>query len=324
MELRHLRYFIAVAEEGQVTRAAQRLGIKQPPLTQQIQLLERELGVELFTRSPRKVELNAAGRLFLHEARGIISSAEEAVARLRQFDKGIDGVLRIGLTSSSLLNVRTQALFERFRRDFPQISLKIEDGSHIDLLDAVRQDHLDAIFMRSGVQRHAELASQWLADEALVAAIPVSHPCASADRIVLQDLEQQGVVLYRQEKCSGIGEMLLERFASAGLKMRVADETRRLMSAIHMVACGAGMTLVPDAMRAFHPASVVYKPLGTELGLSVPLNLVYRRHSQSTLLRHFLQTAATVARELDRAAPPGAGLVEGASPGFAAQMFAPA
>jgi len=310
MELRHLRYFIAVAEEGQVTRAAQRLGIKQPPLTQQIQLLERELGVELFTRSPRKVELNAAGRLFLTEARRIVLGAEEAVARLRQFDKGIDGVLRIGLTSSSLLNVRTQALFDRFRQDYPNIAVKIEEGAAIDLLDAVQQDHLDTAFIRAGVERRTDLASQWLDEEALVAAVPQAHPYAASERIAFQDLAQENVILYRQDKCSGIGDMLLERFADVGVKMRVADETRRLMSAIHMVAAGVGITIVPDSMRAFHPAAVVYKPLSAAFDITAPLNLVYRRQSPSALLRHFLQTAATVSRELDRAIPlhrPGLG-----------------
>lgn len=307
MELRHLRYFIAVAEEGQVTRAAQRLGIKQPPLTQQIQMLERELGVELFTRTPRKVELNAAGRMFLAEARSIVLSAEDAVARLRQFDKGIEGVLRVGLTSSSLLNIRSQALFDRFRRNHPHISLKIEEGAAVDLLGAARDDQLDVVFIRAGVQKHAEFASQWLTEEELVVAVPTSHGYAESDTIALPDLQRTNLILYRQDKCSGIGEMLLERLSGIGLRLRVADETRRLMSAIHMVAAGIGITIVPDSMRAFRPANVIYKPLRADSAITAPLNLVYRRDSTNQVLREFLLTAASVSRDTQLNGSTGAG-----------------
>lgn len=296
MELRHLRYFIAVAEEGQVTRAAQRLGIKQPPLTQQIQMLERELGVELFTRTPRKIELNAAGRMFLTEARNIVLSAEEAVERVRQLDKGIDSVLRIGLTSSSLLNIRSQALFDRFRRDHPHVSLKIEEGAAVDLLGAVREDKLDVAFIRAGVGRHAELATQWLDEEDLVVAVPTFHGYAASDSVALTDLQRTNLILYRQDRCRGIGDMLLERCSGSGLRLRVADETRRLMSAIHMVAAGIGLTVVPDSVRAFHPANVVYKPLRADSAITAPLNLVYRPGTPSKQLRDFLRTAASVSR----------------------------
>lgn len=304
MELRHLRYFIAVAEEGHVTRAAARLGIQQPPLTQQIQALERELGVQLFARSPRKIELNAAGKLFLGEARRVVAAADDAVQRVRRFDKGIEGALRIGLTSSSLMHTRTQALIDRFRREYPQISLKIEEGAAFDLLHLVEKDQLDVAFIRAGTERQPELATQWLAEEDLIVALPTPHPMAQAEALHLTDLQSQNVILYRQDKCVGIAEMLVDRCSRAGFDLRVVDETRRLMSAINMVAAGIGITVVPNSMRSFQPGAVVYKPLASDRSLTAPLNMAYRRRPGTDALRRFLQLGAQLVKEEE--APLGA------------------
>jgi DNA-binding transcriptional LysR family regulator len=297
MELRHLRYFIAVAEEGQVTRAAARLGIQQPPLTLQIQALERELGVQLFSRSPRRIDLNAAGRMFLGEARRVVAAADEAVLRVRQFNLGVDGGLRVGLTSSSLMHARTRALIDRFRRDYPHISLKIDEGAAYDLLQQVENEQLDVAFIRAGADRHGKLATQWLSEEKLIVAMPAQHAMARAESVSLADLQKSNVILYRQDKCQGIGEMLLERCGRAGIALRIVDETRRLMSAVNMVAAGIGVTVVPDSVRSFQLDAVVYRPLAGDRSLKAPLNMVYRRQAQGEPLRRFLELGAEIARQ---------------------------
>src|SRR5690554_4695966 len=119
MELRHLRYFVAVAEDEHITRAAARLGIQQPPLSQQIQNLEAELGVNLFARSPRKITLNAAGKVFLSDARRVLDLVDESVQRVRQFDRGMEGTLLLGFTSSASMHPHTLAVIEKFRAMFP-------------------------------------------------------------------------------------------------------------------------------------------------------------------------------------------------------------
>src|SRR5690606_13055305 len=129
LELRHLRYFVAVAEEEHITRAAKRLRIQQPPLSQQIQQLERELGVTLLDRSPRSVKLNPAGKIFLSEARRILSMSDQAIQRVRDFARGKEGSVRIGMTSSSSMHSKTLQLVRSFRQEYPLVHLQIEEGA---------------------------------------------------------------------------------------------------------------------------------------------------------------------------------------------------
>lgn len=294
MELRHLRYFVAVAEEEHMSRAAQRLNIQQPPLTKQIQLLEQELGVTLFHRQPRKIALNAAGKVFLSDARRILAIASEAVARVRQFNLGEEGSIRVGFTSSASMHPLTLAILNRFRKDYPLVSLKIEEGANHDLLYLVEQERLDIAFVRSSVSRYPRLTGHHLADEAMIVAVHASDPLARSDEIDLQMLAGQNLVVYRQANGSGIGDMLLEAFAKQGLVPRVVDETQRIMSALNMVAAGFGIAVVPAAMESVQFPSVVYRRLTGAGNFSVPLNIAYRKHIDAESIRRFLKSAADI------------------------------
>ncbi len=298
MELRHLRYFVAVAEEGHVRRAAARLGIQQPPLTQQIQALEAQLGVQLFWRSPGKIGLNAAGKVFLQDARRILEAADAAARRVREFDLGLDGTLRVGLTSSSLLHPRTQAVIRRLRAEYANINLQIEEGSARELLDMAQADRLDVVFVRAGTQGHPGLTAQWLAEEEMVLALPGAHPLGQAEDIPLAELQWQNLILYRQERWSGIGEMVLARCAAAGFRPRIVDETRRLIPAVNLVAAGIGVTVVPKSLQTFQPGAVLYRPLAVDEPMVAPLNMVYRpEQSELPALARLLETGAQIASD---------------------------
>ncbi|GAA4328116.1 LysR family transcriptional regulator [Pigmentiphaga soli] len=294
MELRHLRYFVAVAEEGHVTRAAHRLGMRQPPLTQQIQILERELGVQLFDRSPRRIELNQAGRLFLDDARDILAAADAAIQKVRRFDPASQRTLRVGLTTSSAIHSRTRALLNRFRDDGHVASLHIEEGAAIDLLKALADEALDVAFIRADAPPTQALASQWLAEDDLVVALPADHPRAEQDYLNLHDLKMEKLVIYRQERCVGIAQMLLARCARSGFEPKVAAETRRLLSALNMAAAGGGLTVIPRSMEAFRLDGIVYRPLVASPSLTAPVNMVYRRSDTREDVRRFLDMGQRV------------------------------
>lgn len=289
MELRHLRYFVAVAEDEHITRAAARLGIQQPPLSQQIQALERELGVSLFARRPRKITLNSAGKVFLSDARRILASVDDAVQRVRQFDLGEEGTVLLGLTSSASMHPQTTRIIDRFRSKFPLVSLQIEEGANHDLLHLVEEERLDIAFVRTEVDRYPTLKSICLSHESMVVAIPAKHELAQRHRpISLWELADRDIVFFRQTNGSGIGESLLAACDRAGFRPRIVSETQRIISAINMVAAGFGVSVVPASMQALTLPNVVFCPLVEDGGFSVPLNVVFRRHADAETLRRFL------------------------------------
>lgn len=291
MELRHLRYFVAVAEEEHVTRAASRLGIQQPPLSQQIQQLEDELGVQLFVRSARTVRLNATGKFFLSEARKILAMSEQAVERVRRFDLGEEGRLRIGFTSTSSIHEATPNLIRSFRAAYPLIVLEIQEGATHDLLCAVEQEHLDIAFIRSGVERYPTLAGKLFRQEAMVVVVPSDHPLAAdgRDALTLSDLHDEPFVLYRQVNGSGIANSVLDACHRDGFTPKVVGETSRLMSALHLVATGLGISVMPKSVTQFHSAGVSYKLLAASEELLVPLVIAYRKSADALPLLRFLE-----------------------------------
>src|SRR5580704_10851856 len=198
MELRHLRYFVAVAEEGHVTRAAARLGIQQPPLSQQIRALETELEVQLFHRKPRGVELTPAGEALLAEARIVLNGAEHAITAARRAARGEAGRLGLGFTSSASFHPLVPRLIREFREASPLVSLTLEEAGTGELVDGLRAERIDAAFVRSPIGAVAELAIHSVLEEEMVAALPAGHRLAGrTTRLPLAALGQETFILYR-------------------------------------------------------------------------------------------------------------------------------
>jgi len=300
MELRHLRYFVAVAEEEHITRAAARLSMQQPPLSQQIKALEQELGVSLFNRVGKRVQLNAAGKLFLSDAREILTQAENAVKRVQRFDLGEEGRMRVGYTSSASLHELTPGIIRAFRAAHPLISLEIDEGAAHDLLCALEEERLDAAFVRSPVTQYATLECISLNQENMVVALPTQHRLASQTGVgvPLAELKGESFILYRQVNGSGIKEKLVKTFQQAGFTPHAVQEVHRMMAAIQLVAAGMGISVVPQSLNAIQPKSVVYRPFDPPGAVTVPLNLAYRRNVDAQAIKRFISLSQALAKTL--------------------------
>lgn len=290
MELRHLRYFVAVAEEQHITRAASRLGIQQPPLSQQIKLLEQEIGVQLFTRSPRRIALNPAGKVFLSDARRILTQVDDAVKRVRQFDMGKEGRIMVGLTGSASMNPVVSQIVKSFREAYPLVSIQIEEGANHELLRQVEEERLDLCFVRTDTDRYPTLGLRTLCHETMVVAMPASHPLAGkpGDVLDLGTLRSEDFLLFRRANGSSFCNHLMSACLAAGFRPRVAGETERMISAINMVAAGFGVSVVPKSLESFQLDPVVYRDLAPETSFVLPLNVAWRRSGASETLRRFL------------------------------------
>jgi DNA-binding transcriptional LysR family regulator len=296
LELRHLRYFVAVAEDGSVTRAARRLNMEQPPLSQQIRSLEAELGVRLFDRVAKRIVLNAAGRQFLQDARHTLDAAAAAVDRVRRFDRGEQGHVACGFTSSASLHQLAPKLIRAFRLAYPLATFDVEERETFALLSGVDQKRLDMAFVRTTGSGLPALESQVLHEEAFVAALPSGHRLAkSASPVALSALMREPLVLYRRPEGFGIFEVLMDALRRAGFEPRVVEQVPRIITAINLVAAGQGISLVPESMRALHNASVLYRRLAAGALPPIPLTLVFRRDNTSALVRNFIEVARTIA-----------------------------
>ena len=290
MELRHLRYFVAVAEEEHMTRAAAKLGIQQPPLSHQIQLLEKELGVQLFFRQSRRIQLTPAGKVFLGDARAILASVDQATQRIQRFDMGEEGSIRLGFTSSASMHQMTPDLVRVFRETYPLITVEIEEGAAHDLINALEQERIDIAFSRSSVKPYPGIASMELLKEDMVIAVPVNHPLTQLpnETIRLKDLCHENFIFYQQVNGSGIKESLIEECAKVGFEPRSAQIVYRIIGALHLVASGLGIAIVPKSMQAIQPDSIVYKTFEPGSVITVPLSIAYRDNSSKLTVKRFL------------------------------------
>lgn len=312
MDLRHLRYFVAVAEAGHMTRAAAQLGIQQPPLSMQIRALEQELGVQLLHRHPKGVRLSEGGRLLLPQAQRILQEVQALKLRFEGLAQGARGILSVGFTSSAAAHAFTPAALRACRNQYPEIELKLSEDNAATLTEAVASHRLHCGILRVPVARPAGLAFETMLSEPAVAAIPLDHPLARAPHaarqvLPLSSLDAQPLILVRQPGAPGLYANLLERCAQAGVQPRVVAQVSRMMTNLNLVAAGVGLSVVPASMQGAHPSAIVYRPLPRDVGLDAPLTLVYREEDCAGPTATFLNLLREVARryQLDASARPG-------------------
>jgi DNA-binding transcriptional LysR family regulator len=296
MELRHLRYFVAVAESGSITKAAQQLGIQQPPLGQQIRALEAELKVHLFERAPKRVTLSNAGKEFLEDARRILASAKEAVEKVRRFDRGEQGLLTVGFTSSASMHPIAPRILGAFSSAYPLAKVEVEERETYELILALQKSKVDAAFMRFAPHNLPELTSVQLLDEEMVLAVPRDHELARKPRqpVTLKMLADADFVLYRRPDGFGIYDWMIAALAKRGFTPRVTHDVHRMMASINIVAAGAGISFVPASMQSLHQEAVMYRPLAPDTLPRLPLYLVHRTDQDLMLVKNFIKVAASI------------------------------
>jgi DNA-binding transcriptional LysR family regulator len=290
MELRHLRYFVAVAEEMSFTRAAERLHMRQPPLSIQIRHLERELGAELFDRSGRGITLTLAGRTLFDEARRIIDEIDGAARTIRRIADGELGHLTIAFIPSAA-NCVLGPVLRAFRNRYANVELRLHEMSPDDALEAVRERRADLAFLyRPLVDEN--LNQRVVADEPLLAAVPADHPLANAAEIDLRDLGEESFILPRQYGVPGLNAQVLAACSSAGFRPHVIQKDIWLTQTIlSLVAAGLGVALVPRSAARLQRAGIAYLPL-SHTAHTIPLGAVWRRDSRSPALSRFLELLA--------------------------------
>ena len=287
MELRHLRYFVAVAEELNFTRAAARLGIGQPPLSQQIRDLETELGTLLFHRVPHGAELTEAGREFLEEARGVLSGAERAKEVARRAHRGEIGRLALGFTGSAAFNPLVSATIRNFRRSWPQVLLSLEEMNTFRLLERLVRGDLDAAFIRPGVQDPEGVRLRRLPPEPMLIALPASHARAGESALPLTALAADPFVLFPRGAGLSLYDQIVESCRRSGFDPVVGQSAPQISSVVNLVAADLGVSIVPQSIAQIALEGVVYRPI---LGLAptASLALATPRDGRSPLIRNLL------------------------------------
>ena len=303
MELRHLRYFVCVAEEMHFGRAASRLGISQPPLSQQIRALEEELGVRLFERTSRRVRLTEAGSLFLPEARQTLQQADRAAETARLAHRGEIGRLAISFPPSGPFVPQVAAALYTFSETHPRVTLTLEELGRAEQIEGVQQGHLDIGIVRGfdppplpdGVD--AEL----LLEEQMVLAMRQDHALAlQAAEPTIRDLRDKPLVLYGATNGTGFNERFFAMCEAEGFTAVIAHEAGSLATLLGLVAAGFGPTVLAQSLARLHVDNLVYRPLNP--AVVSRLWLIYR-HDLSPTGRAFRTAVLALAEapEVDRA-----------------------
>ncbi|HET6184800.1 MAG TPA: LysR family transcriptional regulator [Acetobacteraceae bacterium] len=301
MELRHLRYFVAVAEEGHITRAAARLGLQQPPLSQQIRALEAELGVTLLHRLPRGVALTEAGRVFLAEARAVLASAERAATRAVEAAAGQTGELILGITTSAILQPMMARILGAYVRRYPAVSLAIQEGNAADLTEMLEAGAVHGAMLRAVVARPLGITFVELDEEPMVLALPSGHPLAEgAGAVKLAELALERFILVRRRAAPGMYADLILACRAAGFEPKVAAEVGRMLTNLTLVAAGVGVSLVPASMQEIRLAGVRYRRINSPTPLRAPLTLATRTDEQRPTVENFRRIAQAAGRTAQR------------------------
>lgn len=286
MELRCLRYFIAIAEELHFGRAAERLYMTQPALSRQIRRLEDELGLQLLYRTKRSVHLTEAGKAFLPEARRVLQQADHAVQVAKQAARGEIGQIKIAFTASAMHGILPEIL-KAFRDCYPKVKLDMTEFCTLDQLEALRTKTVDVGFLHPPVNAPF-LALAPLQGETFVVALPQHHPLAEQTTLQLESLSKEAFILHPRYEGPVLYDQIIDLCKQAGFEPYIAQEEIKHQARIGLVAAGVGIAFVPASLKGSVPAGIVYRPLCGPVP-ELQLAVAWRHNHDSPLLQGFLQ-----------------------------------
>lgn len=287
MELRHLRYFVALAEELNFTRAAARVGIGQPPLSQQIRDLETELGGPLFRRLPHGAELTEAGRAFLPEAKSALEQADRAARVARRAGSGEVGRLRVGFTGSAAFRAEVPTAVRDFRRAYPDVDLVLEEAPTARLIEQLVATELDAAFVRPGNAQIKGIELLDLPKERMMLAVPAGHRLSKPKAVRMKDLAGEPIVQFPRAAGPGLYDQVAGACRVAGFEPTFAATAPELTSVSNFVAAGIGLAIVPESVARARLPGVRYRPL-TGTPISVRLCLATRAGEATVTVKNFV------------------------------------
>ncbi|HFZ8993560.1 TPA: LysR family transcriptional regulator [Citrobacter freundii] len=288
IELRHLRYFIAVAEELHFGRAAARLNISQPPLSQQIQTLEQQIGARLLARTNRSVALTAAGKQFLVDSRHILAQVKDAATRAERLHLGEAGEIRLGFTSSSPFIKAVSDTLSLFRQHYPDLHIQTREMNTHQQIAPLNEGALDVGLMRN-TSLPDTLAWEMILQEPLVAMVPRAHPLAKKRVVTLRELANEPFVFFDPHVGTGLYDDILGLMRRYNLSPTITQEVGEAMTIIGLVAAGLGVSILPASFKRVQMAEISWIPLAEEDAVSEMWLVWPTHHEQSLAARRFCQ-----------------------------------
>lgn len=285
MDLRQLKYFVTVAEELSFVRAAQRLHMSQPPLSQQIKALEEELGVELLSRTRREVKLTEAGRVFLAEGRELLEKAQAVAHRTRQAAGGEHATLRVGMATSALFHV-LPALLDRVKAMLPNVSMTITDMNSEEQIRSLSVDRIDLGFIHARPDIRG-LARCNVVVDTFAVALPASHALAGRADLSLRDLQDQPMVAFSRDHAPALFDALIASCQQEGFSPRIAHVARHPASVLQMVQLGLGVSILPHAYSNPAPSAVVFRHL-PGMAARLKIDAIWREGNPAPGLRRVI------------------------------------
>ena len=289
IELRHLRYFIAVAEELHFGHAAARLNISQPPLSQQIQILEQQIGARLFARTNRSVSLTEAGRQFLADSRQILSQVDDAAARAARLHHGETGELRIGFTASAPFIKAVSDTLSTFRRRYPDVHIQTRETNTREQIVPLNEGALDLGLMRN-TQLPDTLVWERVLREPLLAMVPRDHPLASKPRVSLRELAREPFVFFDPHVGTGLYDDILGLMRRYDLTPAITQEVGEAMTIIGLVAAGLGVSILPASFRRVQLLEMCWLPIEEQDAVSEMWLVWSKHHEQGQAARRFRES----------------------------------
>jgi DNA-binding transcriptional LysR family regulator len=299
MELRHLRYFVAVAEELNFTRAAKRLGINQPPLSLQIRQLEKELGTPLFRRGTRGVELTDAGKLMLEEARIILRQVDRATTGVRRRARGETGRLKVGSGGGTYFHPLIPAIIREYGMRYPDMVLTPESSSTSLMVARLRAGLIDVAFIRPPIGDSDGLVLDPLVDEPTVMVLPTGHRLNGAASAPLNAFAQELFILFPRVVNPSNYDAVIAACHRAGFSPRLGPEAPQIVSVVPMVAACLGVSIVPQSTSRIHVDGVFYLPIDGDAPRA-EIALAHRHADRSAAVKNFVAVAR---RAVGAAAP---------------------